>query len=156
MPWSSAWLCWMYTREPDRKGSWIGSFLFRSKPHVRLSSKMREVRKLVIGSLDLSSQKSGRGLVTLSDGVIEDGGVGLVIHTLRFHPGYWTVTWTGSHCCLCHDWNILWKIIQTTFWIWVWHCELIQMVWRVSGLSSQELCWESLRHGEPRSSKILV
>ena len=52
-------LWWMDTRVTGGKGSWIGSVLFTSRPQVRPPSKQRELGKLVMGSLDSLSQKSG-------------------------------------------------------------------------------------------------
>ena len=77
-------------------------------------------------------------------------------YRLQFHPGYRLAIGTGSQCCLCHDWNILCRIIQIMSWSWVWNCELFQTVWRVSCLSGQELGRASLWHGELWSTKILV
>ena len=59
VPQASASSCWMDTWVPGGKGSLMGLVLFFSKPQVRPLSKWREFGKLVIGSIDSFSRKTG-------------------------------------------------------------------------------------------------
>ena len=60
VPRSSASFCWINVRLPGGKGSWMGYVLFWSKPQIKPPSKRKGFGRLVIGSIDSSSQKSGR------------------------------------------------------------------------------------------------
>ena len=59
VPRACVFFCWMDTRVPGGKGSWIGSLLFLSRPQVRPPPNQRELGKLVMGSLDSSCRKAG-------------------------------------------------------------------------------------------------